>query len=351
MTTQFVDTLKEGIIKVLGARDVTEYLLESLQQVYSSQAVKGLGDRSKYVGASDLDKCIRNAVLSKRSQKGLDLKRAMYFMRGHLAELIVLMALRAQKVPFQYQPEIVHPNKAHIKAHIDFLSETDTRIHTLEIKSGPLRDNTDFWQRQLATQIGIAQETRPRKKATGSILNIDLTAAEIRYFNGFEHDPSKYEECVDRADLIWETMKNGKEDNHAKRDFLCAWCDHLEGCPAFRGEGYPEFPVLGRDYVDYELAKGEAKSAQQQADFLKDNLLEILKGIGRKINVGDWVVWASKRTRAGGVDWKKLAKEKPSVHKEIKSNFMKPDSEYFVLDSFEIQPEADVSQEGNQKAA
>lgn len=52
-----------------------------------------LGDRTAYIGASDIGLCPRKTILGKSCPKDPDLKTLIYFARGHLVEEIVFSAL------------------------------------------------------------------------------------------------------------------------------------------------------------------------------------------------------------------------------------------------------------------
>lgn len=333
----FVEILKEGIVKVLNSeKDFAALQLEALQEVISKHNLQGLGDRKTYVGASDLSGCVRRAALNKRDKKNIDLTAALHFIRGHLDEVVVIMALRAMDVRFTYQPELIHPDKPYIKAHLDFLFEDANRVHILDCKSGKIKANADMWHEQMQTQMGLARLNFPDKKVTGSVLNLDLTGAQIRYFD-LELYTSEFEKCIVKADLLWDVLNApGTEDAHARVDYLCGWCNHIETCPRFSGKGLTEIPNLIETVEEFVNAKAISDSATAETDSLKEDLLEIAKGLGRKVKVGGHTMRAAKRTRKGGIDEKKLEEEKPDVAADLNENYRKPASEYYLLEVKEI---------------
>ena len=48
-----------------------------------------LGDRAKYIGASDIGQCPRKAIMGKLFPQPISLEQQIVFERGHLAENIV----------------------------------------------------------------------------------------------------------------------------------------------------------------------------------------------------------------------------------------------------------------------
>jgi CRISPR-associated exonuclease Cas4 len=59
---------------------------------YLSRVDPALGDRSTYVGASDVGGCPRRVVLEKKTPPEFDLQTLISFMRWHLVENIMKAA-------------------------------------------------------------------------------------------------------------------------------------------------------------------------------------------------------------------------------------------------------------------
>ena len=64
-------------------------LQAALQQLASQQTAATLGDRSTYLGASDIGACPRKTILGKLQPPEADLITLLRHRRGHMAEEIV----------------------------------------------------------------------------------------------------------------------------------------------------------------------------------------------------------------------------------------------------------------------
>lgn len=52
----------------------------------SEESVKSLGDRSLYIGSSDIGSCPRRVFLTKTQPNAHSIEQGIVFQRGHLAE-------------------------------------------------------------------------------------------------------------------------------------------------------------------------------------------------------------------------------------------------------------------------
>ena len=85
-----------------------------------------LGDRTQYIGSSDVGSCARKVYLQKQDPSEPDFNTMMRFSRGHVAEILLDNMFTAAGVKHLYdtQVEVVHPDHP-LKAHIDFLFYAD----------------------------------------------------------------------------------------------------------------------------------------------------------------------------------------------------------------------------------
>jgi len=101
--------------------ELKKIIEEGMRKYDKKRTASDLGDRTEYVGASDVSGCMRKAVLSKRAPAKFSLATLVRFTRGHMAEKVVQNSLDAMGVKYRYQPMLEHPDKTHIKAHLDFV--------------------------------------------------------------------------------------------------------------------------------------------------------------------------------------------------------------------------------------
>ena len=71
---------------------INAWFEENLAKVMAEDTTSSLGDRSKYIGASDIGGCLRASYLNKIEPKEIDTKQNLVFLRGHLAEGILKKA-------------------------------------------------------------------------------------------------------------------------------------------------------------------------------------------------------------------------------------------------------------------
>lgn len=97
-----------------------KFIEMNLPKVLAEDTASSLGDRSKYIGASDIGSCLRKGYLSKIQKVEHDIAQHIVFERGHIAEGIVAKMLRG--TPYREQVEVAGKasNGYDIKAHIDF---------------------------------------------------------------------------------------------------------------------------------------------------------------------------------------------------------------------------------------
>ena len=96
------------------------FINKNLPKVLAEHTINSLGDRSTYIGASDIGGCLRSSYLGKKQKVDYDISQHIVFERGHLSEGIVAKMLEG--TPYKTQVEAVGKayNDFPIKAHIDF---------------------------------------------------------------------------------------------------------------------------------------------------------------------------------------------------------------------------------------
>ena len=275
--------------------------LAHARQHHTAQA---LGDRSTYVGASDLGHCPRKAVLAKTTPKTPDLATLIRFERGHVVEDILAGALQAYKpdrqleleahIPYcpecrywsqqpvngpVYCPDCGEPLRLlPLKAHCDFVFGDDL---VLECKSAQATRIQEAWKMQLQTQLFLYEHCR-RQNPQGCILVMDPARGALHVTDPCVLDTDMVQGIIQRGIEIWEGVVEASSspdpesaDIKTEPGPLCGWCDYLATCPAFQGEVLPdELTGLFRNYLD--LCRTE-KAAKAEKDILRDQALAILK--------------------------------------------------------------------------
>jgi len=256
--------------------DLEKILRIGLSQVSESN----LGDRTTYIGASDVAGCPRMKVLNKQNPPQYELSTLIQFARGHLAEQILVEGAKKAGVSFQHQFTVQHASAPYI-AHIDFVfgARKDGPLAVLEMKStqnGVPDSPWESWIEQLHFQMGLLQDKFPQAQVKGAIMGIDLGSGTWKLYNGFQPDREIYNRLLAKAAHIWEAF-TGNILPRTEKGPLCAWCHHRPGCPAYQTEGVPECPSMEPALTEYLGIQEQIKMFQKDMDRIKENLKEAVR--------------------------------------------------------------------------
>jgi hypothetical protein len=293
-----------------------------------------LGDRSRYIGMSDIGKaseCLRAATAGKlRSVETTgSLQRELRLERGHWFENGVFQAFKASSVPFFYQLYIKGEHDGiPIIAHPDFVFVGE-EIHLVELKScqqvpdsayaahetqlyGQMSMLRSLWHdrcfglptypgkytfEKLAYQrLGIMPD---RTRITGSILYISMN--EVKVFGPYEPNDIMLNVCFDLAGQIWENTQRIKSGAGSLNDLpvvrgwhpLCDYCDWNADCPRFSGVSAPD---LEADLAVLQDLKEKRETIIRDIKEREENLKKTFHSISPG---GDWINALTMRFRVG----------------------------------------------------
>lgn len=281
-----------------------------------------LGDRTQYIGSSDVGSCARKVYLQKKDPTEPDFSTMLKFSRGHVAETLIAEIFDAAGVKHLYdtQVEVVHPDYP-LKAHIDFLFYADfdgtPQLHVIEVKSVNGIPDVPYpsWVDQLNFQLGLLRLKYPKKKLGGSILTIDLNAGKIHQFNGFEYNKTLFSYLCNRGLHMLECLAE-RAKAKPSTSFLCGYCSYRPDCPAMsmtRVDLPSEIEALASKYVEL----GEIRSdADREMKSIKEELLAFTGPIfkGRSDSI-DLVVTSVAPSMV--VDGKLLKQQYPDIYPEV----------------------------------
>ena len=276
--------------------DFIELLRQGLMKLNTSE---DLGDRSTYVGSSDVAGCPRKAVLSKIESPDFELATLIRFSRGHLAEQLIVSAIEDTSYKWEYQKEVIHREKP-FKAHIDFVFNGKNVLMVLEVKtvSSIPRAPYESWIQQIHFQMGLLQEKYPKKTVRGSLLAIDLNDGQIKLFKDFEYNSMLYEGLLQKASHIWQCVEEIEVQPQTQTSPLCAWCQYRPECPAYdHSLEIPELPIED-ELTTYLGLKATKKSSEMELSRLTNFLRLAIANTnpdGMAIKVGPNVVRTNSR--------------------------------------------------------
>ena len=209
---------------------IEEIFTTSLRQASKQHTADTLGDRSEYIGASEIGHCPRKVILDKLNPAEQSLTSLLRFERGHMAEDIVAKVFQAAGYPFERQHENIIPCSVPFRAHTDFVfTANKSKIKSiLEVKSCTIPSEPyGSWESQLYTQMGAIAEEYPDYAVKGSILAIDLTSGQVALFSGYVPNEIIYKSLITKAEDIWteyQRLRQGESlDTTTVPDPLCGF--------------------------------------------------------------------------------------------------------------------------------
>jgi CRISPR-associated exonuclease Cas4 len=273
--------------------------IELLRQGLIKLNQNGLGDRTTYVGSSDVAGCPRKAVLSKTEPSNVEFATLIRFARGLLAEQLILVAIKDSSYKWEYQKEVAHRERP-FKAHIDFVFKGSNALMVMEVKTVSTIPSSPYesWIEQIHYQMGLLQEENPKKKVRGCVLALDLNEGAIKPFPDFEYDSMLYEGLLQKATHIWQCMQHQDVSPKTKPGPLCAWCQYRPECPAYdHSANIPELPIEN-ELTQYLGLKATKKNSETElaklASFLRTAIANANPD-GMAIKVGPNVVRTNER--------------------------------------------------------
>ena len=331
-----------GTNRNTGAEGVLEVLRCGLERSAEQRTGIQLGDRSQYVGMSDIAKmldCPRAALAGKLytpEYRSTDeaLKHQLLLQRGHWFETGVHQALMGYGLSPLPQLEIeIRYRDVPIKAHLDFTliatqPQPKSTVRILEVKSTARLPTalSESYAMQIGGQtallkaywnhpvFNIIQETGevlyhrtfPEicKELLGVSLSDDASACDIqgwvlclsmcdaKALGPFLPEDTDVARCLDMSSEFWETMHDLRE----KRLNLnmiqtaqglapqCPSCFWKEDCPRFKGSSHPEWEATLAQLMEL---KAQKKSLEEKIGELESRL-KVAYQLSHTVR-GEWI--------------------------------------------------------------
>lgn len=333
-------------------QEILSMLTHGLAVCSQKHTAATLGDRSWYVGMSDIGKaadCLRAAVAGKvyppedsasDNRVGRNaLLRDLRMQRGHWFEKGVAEAFRLSGRPVLHQMSI-HTRHNHIPviAHLDFVfigNDETPRVHVVEMKSCEQIPDTAYaaHEVQLSGQIGmlkalwnrpgfmvqpgplrtfpelvrhacnIALPEQPEKVVIGGAI-LMLSMNDVRVFGPYSPNKIMLDVCLGLAENIWknaEQVRSGKLDLNRVSTAkgwhpLCDYCEWNADCPRFDGLTAPE---LEQELLALQALKDEKDAAAARVQKAEEKMKRLFQGISPG---QDWINAVTQRFRVGTCD-------------------------------------------------
>jgi hypothetical protein len=294
-----------------------DYLQRGLVQVANARTEGSLGDRSVYIGASDLAKgCFRQAVLDKLVPRPThSLSELLTFERGHWQEEGLKAAFEANGAKILHQLEIAFTTGkgTQCRFHLDLVIITKTKTIIVESKSfrstpadAPYESHKAqismqvaafdrFWDQPAFRLAGSETElvsfpeliaekfSSPiEKKVEGWLLCVGADKAQP--YGPYDPGTDEYwAEVLNYADTLWDAVSRQSSKVRYKKGLypLCDYCAHAQSCPKFDGQ---ELEQYADGLQTFQVIKASIKCLKNQEEELKENLIAVYKQLDGKLN-------------------------------------------------------------------
>ncbi|MDD5599556.1 MAG: hypothetical protein PHV82_16535 [Victivallaceae bacterium] len=308
-----------------------------------------LGDRSKYVGLSDIGKgaeCLRAAVAGKvfgnmhpkaddvlkwyqkaEFDKVMEaLRKQLILQRGHWFEAGIEKVFEANKAKFFTQLEIdAGFDGVPVLAHLDFVLVAKGAVRVLELKSTEnLPDNLyASYETQIYGQLGFLSKYWNEKRFSirdgtdkmtfpelvkqkfcidmpESVQDIDLegwvlclSMSDAKAFGPYKANDTMTRFCEKTAKSIWEKAEEIRNNNLDLNSVefckgfhpLCEFCDHAGDCPKFTVHELGD-SIYNDILTELEVLKSRKAKLAKDIAIAEDQIREFYVNSG--VN-GDWL--------------------------------------------------------------
>jgi len=326
-----------------------ELIRAGLAQHSARMTAQSLGDRSKYIGMSDIGvhlTCPRMAILNRLypEQRDKSLSKLLTLNRGHWFEEGIASILKELNLPFVRQLEIgIDHDFAEIKAHLDFVLVSTTpkpTVRILEIKSCRELPESLYasYELQVYGQIGLLARhwdgsdfslTDEHGKfqfggmtfseAVQHLWGIDfpndvtfvdieawvlcLSMTDAKVFGPYKADEDMLNLALDAGADLWRktsSIKDGSLDISSVQPAfgfkgICESCQWNADCPKFEGESHPELEFELDELAEWKRekttleAKIKARESAMKSWYERSNLK------------GSWVTAGNHRFKASEI--------------------------------------------------
>lgn len=289
---------------------------DGLQKKSSEKSTTDLGERSRYIGASDLPRCVRQSVLKKLEESEYDLKSLIRMKRGDIAEDILVSGLSNSGVTiiskqtcgkqFSLEEEIDGvPYKAHLDVVIQYEVNDMMYYGVVECKSIstsiPRKPDSDHIE-QLNFGMGLLKRKNPTAQVFGSLFLINIQSGECGFFD-HSYSEAIFEKSLLKGVRLWNYLTSYKSGEIESTDILawvnlgCSTCNDMDDCPRYAGEDCPELIPMIEEAMKYSA---ERSAAEKNYDSLKSSLVDIMNNKGiTALKSGSFTVSNSVRSRKG----------------------------------------------------
>jgi len=305
---------------------IKEVFEKNLREALKKETEKNLGDRSQYIGASDISGCIRAAYLNKIEPAELPVEKLIIFERGHNTEKIVEKMLG--NMPYKKEVEFTTTDAPFpISVHLDYViyNKEEKSITIVEVKS---QNNDSFniyssyllqvnlqW---LVAEMFLKEKGWKVKNAFVVIVNNNSGKYEVVEV---ERDESLQKLALEKAKALRDALIKG-EAPEGEEQLYCSQCPYKNNCETFC-KGAVNDSMIQLEVEEILKLEVEAKKLVEVVKEKKEKLKTYLEEKGlNKIKAGENIVTLSKASSYVTLDTSKLKKDE-NLYKELLEKYSK----------------------------
>ena len=302
-----------------------EFAIENFLKTINEESKESLGDRSKYIGASDVGGCPFKTIKEKLEKHEYSVEKQLVFQRGHIAEEIVAKMING--VPYKRQVEVKGEiDNFPLIAHLDFLIKGKTRSVIVEAKTVKEQVNEPYesWILQVQFQMGLLlnEIQDENHQIEAYIVAMDINEGWYRIFK-IDFNDDLFLMALNKANHLVDCLTKGEKPKAIIQNY-CSSCPFVQECPK-QGCFASELPDnMKEDLKAIKAHKIQEKNIKQKEDAIKEYLINT--GLEKaKIDDEDFsVVISCKESVSNRFDINAFKKD----HPELAQQYLKESSSF-----------------------
>lgn len=302
-----------------------EFIKSNLVAQLAKESMDSLGDRSKYIGASDVGGCPFKTITSKLEKPEVGFEQSIIFQRGHIAEELVAKMLVGTN--YERQVELTGDlDNFPLIAHLDFLISSEKRSVVVEAKTVSAKTDEPFesWVLQVQMQMGLLLQDKDDEHIVEAyVVALDVNTGWNEVFK-IEFNDDLFLLALNKAAHLVECLTSGVKPKAIIQNY-CGTCPKIMECPK-QGKFANEMPEdIKSDLVDIKAHKIKDKEIKKQETKVKEYLINTgLEKIKLEDEGLESIMVSLKETNTNRFDTKTFRVEYP----ELAEEFTKPSSSH-----------------------
>lgn len=291
-------------------------LESNFKKALAKDTEDSLGDRTEYIGASDISGCLRKSYLSKKEKSNdTSIEQLLTFERGHQFENIVEKFLYGETYKKQVEIRDAYTsNGFKLKPHLDFVLYNPEEKTATVIEAKSTKNVIELYESyvlQLQLQMGLLQaQCGSDWKIDGAIFVVS-TDSKYEIFE-IEQNTTLFNMAMQRADELSQALKTSIEPK-AEIQLYCDKCPFKGDCQAITKGANNQLPfnikATIRKLKEFQNIDKEIKNLKNQLQsFMEATNTQVAKcndiTVSLHINKGDDYT----------IDLNKLRVEEPNIY-------------------------------------